>query len=246
LHDAKIVSSTSERPAISVGEGPSRKKGKGINPRNWGNVDSSEEFTDRDFEAQRDALENFAEINQVIKREQFTTPGFFDEPEIVRMLSRQLPKQSKDSKVSSQKIEPKVPGQDTKERIAELRRELSILEQTEKTEPKPKIKPALTKAEQAVKNSIEQNIRRSAPRDKSRSMKTPVRVVAGSFIEQVLHDVDDDPPHHGDQTLHPSGPSDRPSSSSSSSDSSSSDDDRPGSVRAPSLRHQCKGSNKHH
>ncbi|KAJ7859882.1 hypothetical protein B0H13DRAFT_2282790 [Mycena leptocephala] len=131
--DAKIVSSTSESPAISVGEGPSRKKGKGIDPRNWGNVDFSEEFTDGDFEAQRDALENFAEINRVIKREQFTTPpGFFDEPDVVRTSSRRSSKQSKDSKVSSQKIEPKVPGQDTKERIAKLRRELSILEQTER------------------------------------------------------------------------------------------------------------------
>jgi hypothetical protein len=83
--DAKNVNSAPESPASSVGEGLSRKKGKGVDPRNWGNVDFLHEFTDGDFEAQRDALEIFAEINRVLKWEQFTTPpGFFDESEVVK------------------------------------------------------------------------------------------------------------------------------------------------------------------
>ncbi|KAJ7067755.1 hypothetical protein B0H15DRAFT_958148 [Mycena belliarum] len=61
--------SSSLSPAISAGEGPFRNKGKGPDPRNWGAAGFSPEFSERDIEAQRDAFNNFAEINHVVKQE---------------------------------------------------------------------------------------------------------------------------------------------------------------------------------
>ncbi|KAJ7432702.1 hypothetical protein B0H11DRAFT_2378899 [Mycena galericulata] len=46
--------------------GPSRNKGKGADPRNWGAITSLDEFSEAELEAQRDALENFAEITRII------------------------------------------------------------------------------------------------------------------------------------------------------------------------------------
>ncbi|KAJ7898173.1 hypothetical protein B0H14DRAFT_3424535 [Mycena olivaceomarginata] len=65
---------------VDQGEGTSRTKGKGPDPRNWGAIDFSEGISEADVEAQREALANFAEINRVIKQEpEPTPPGFFDD-----------------------------------------------------------------------------------------------------------------------------------------------------------------------
>ncbi|KAJ7883577.1 hypothetical protein B0H13DRAFT_2344086 [Mycena leptocephala] len=56
-------------PANPAGEGPSRNKGKGPDPRNWGAAGFSVDFSEQDIEAQRDALNNFAEINHLVKQE---------------------------------------------------------------------------------------------------------------------------------------------------------------------------------
>ncbi|KAJ7894607.1 hypothetical protein B0H14DRAFT_3426642 [Mycena olivaceomarginata] len=40
-------------PAIPTGEGPSRKMGKGPDPRNWGGLDFLDDFSEKDLEAQR-------------------------------------------------------------------------------------------------------------------------------------------------------------------------------------------------
>ncbi|KAJ7826683.1 hypothetical protein B0H14DRAFT_3722252 [Mycena olivaceomarginata] len=50
-----------DSPIVSMDEGPSKPKGKGADPRNWGNI-SFGDFTEADFNAQREALANFAEI----------------------------------------------------------------------------------------------------------------------------------------------------------------------------------------
>ncbi|KAJ7711542.1 hypothetical protein B0H16DRAFT_1900564 [Mycena metata] len=55
--------------------GPSRDKGKGTDPRNWGDVESLVDFSENDLEAQREALANFAETNRIIKEEPFSTPA---------------------------------------------------------------------------------------------------------------------------------------------------------------------------
>ncbi|KAJ7334219.1 hypothetical protein DFH08DRAFT_814245 [Mycena albidolilacea] len=59
-------------PPIPEVEGPSRNKGKGPDPCNWGAVDSLVDFSDHELEAQREAFQNFAEINCVVKQEEHT------------------------------------------------------------------------------------------------------------------------------------------------------------------------------
>jgi hypothetical protein len=59
-------------PIVPSGEGPSRSKGKGAHPGNWGAADFSEQFAEADFEAQRAAFANYEEINRVIKSEELT------------------------------------------------------------------------------------------------------------------------------------------------------------------------------
>ncbi|KAJ7852613.1 hypothetical protein B0H13DRAFT_2284280 [Mycena leptocephala] len=62
-----------------VESGPSKNKGKGFDPRNWGAIDFSENFSETELNAQREALENFKEIRQQVKSEPKSTPvGFFD------------------------------------------------------------------------------------------------------------------------------------------------------------------------
>jgi hypothetical protein len=67
-------------PAIPSGEGPSKDKGKGLDPRNLGAVPSLIDFTEDDLAAQQEALANFEEINRVIKQESVTPErGLFDD-----------------------------------------------------------------------------------------------------------------------------------------------------------------------
>ncbi|KAJ7642383.1 hypothetical protein DFH06DRAFT_1137394 [Mycena polygramma] len=70
-YDAEPNSGSADEPsmrefssAVPVDAGPSRNKGKGPDPRNWGAAGLSVDFSERDFEAQREALENFTEINR--------------------------------------------------------------------------------------------------------------------------------------------------------------------------------------
>ncbi|KAJ7059785.1 hypothetical protein C8F01DRAFT_1254691 [Mycena amicta] len=53
--------------AVPTGEGPSRPKGKTIDPRNWGNVSFAQEWSENDLEAQRRALDTFTEVNKFPK-----------------------------------------------------------------------------------------------------------------------------------------------------------------------------------
>ncbi|KAJ7624230.1 hypothetical protein DFH06DRAFT_1445863 [Mycena polygramma] len=56
--------------AVPVDEGPSRNKGKGPDPRNWGAAGFSVDFSDHNLEAQHEAFDNFAEINRMVKQEE--------------------------------------------------------------------------------------------------------------------------------------------------------------------------------
>jgi hypothetical protein len=60
---------------IPSGEGTSKDKGKGIDPGNFGGIDFLGDVDD--LEAQKQALDNFAEINRIIKQERVTTPPDF-------------------------------------------------------------------------------------------------------------------------------------------------------------------------
>ncbi|KAJ7892339.1 hypothetical protein B0H14DRAFT_3428095 [Mycena olivaceomarginata] len=67
-------------PAVPSGEGTSRSKGKGSDPRNWGGLDFSDEFSESELKAQKEALSDFEEINRMIKQEELPTPpGFFND-----------------------------------------------------------------------------------------------------------------------------------------------------------------------
>ncbi|KAJ7353162.1 hypothetical protein DFH08DRAFT_987264 [Mycena albidolilacea] len=67
-------------PAVPSGEGASRRKEKGIDPRNFGAVPSLIDFTEDDCVAQREALANFEEINCVLKQESITPErGLFND-----------------------------------------------------------------------------------------------------------------------------------------------------------------------
>ncbi|KAJ7804743.1 hypothetical protein B0H14DRAFT_3485952 [Mycena olivaceomarginata] len=67
-------------PAVPSGEGSSKTKGKGLDPRNFGAVPSLIDFTEDDLAAQREALANVEEINGVIKQESVTPElGLFDD-----------------------------------------------------------------------------------------------------------------------------------------------------------------------
>jgi hypothetical protein len=62
-----------------VESGTSKNKGKSFDPRNWGAIDFSENLSETELNAQREALENFKEIRQQVKSEPNSTPlGFFD------------------------------------------------------------------------------------------------------------------------------------------------------------------------
>ncbi|KAF7371768.1 CCHC-type domain-containing protein [Mycena venus] len=76
-------------PAIPSGEGPSREKGKGFDPRNWGDVSLLENFSLDDLKAQHDALANFA----VVKEESVSTPAdFFGDIPVWKSPTAEVPK----------------------------------------------------------------------------------------------------------------------------------------------------------
>ncbi|KAJ7797556.1 hypothetical protein B0H14DRAFT_3493613 [Mycena olivaceomarginata] len=66
---APHMDTASLSPAVPSGEGTSRSKGKGPDPRNWGGLDFSDEFSESELKAQKEALSNFEEINCMIKQD---------------------------------------------------------------------------------------------------------------------------------------------------------------------------------
>ncbi|KAJ7718047.1 hypothetical protein B0H16DRAFT_1797887 [Mycena metata] len=122
-------------PVIPAGEGPSRNKGKGPDPRNWGAADFSVDFSERDIEAQREALDNFAEINRVVKEEKsidFMPNAHVPSVEPTVNTPRTMPIVSEPLRKNKGMNKP---GQATAERIAALESELSRLRQSAEAEP---------------------------------------------------------------------------------------------------------------
>jgi hypothetical protein len=87
----KPLTSTSRRATVEEVEdeddlisfspkaGPSRNKGKGLDPGNWGDVSSLHDFDEQELRAQREMLENYAEINRIIKQEEVTPSNIFSQ-----------------------------------------------------------------------------------------------------------------------------------------------------------------------
>ncbi|KAJ7259054.1 hypothetical protein C8J57DRAFT_1234043 [Mycena rebaudengoi] len=203
-------------------ERTSRAKGKGVDPRNWGGVDFSENFSEADFEAQREALDNYSGINRVIKHEEIPPPtGFFDSGPLIDLGSTGP---SSLAIVSSKTILNKdgsASGQTKSEKIASLKREISVLEQ--ENIPKPPKKVSLNRAEHAMRANIVDNIHKDK-RAKS-SSQAPVkpgkgRLPFGSSLEQAIRD--------SGPAVPPSDPSDSSSSPSSHNepDENDADDER--------------------
>ncbi|KAJ7734202.1 hypothetical protein B0H14DRAFT_2639456 [Mycena olivaceomarginata] len=67
--------------SFSPKAGPSRNKGKGLDPGNWGDVSSLHDFDEQELRAQREMLENYAEINPIIKQEETSVVAKGGDPE---------------------------------------------------------------------------------------------------------------------------------------------------------------------
>ncbi|KAJ7939303.1 hypothetical protein B0H13DRAFT_2300555 [Mycena leptocephala] len=184
--------------------GPSEPKGKGVDPRNWGNVSSLGEFTEKDFEAQREALDNYAEINRVIKQDLSVPPGFFNDVPIVKIPApERQPSQLASIKIvpeaerpsphfvasegPSMNEEAKMSGQTKDEEIAELKRQLT--EKKHKEWRGPAEKPIKNRTKQTAHENIAGLMRggksaaRSGPEE---TRATPGRIAAGSALDKAI------------------------------------------------------------
>jgi hypothetical protein len=206
-------------PTMPAGEGPSCNKGKGPDPGNWGTAGFSVDFSEQQIEAQREALNNFAEINHIIKQEKANefvpnlhVPSVEPMESTVKIPRRKpivsdpLPK----NKGTNQ------PGQANAEQIAELENELRRLRQLDVPQRPASWKPS-SKAKLTVEQKIANLIRgdKSVLESNSRNPRgaTPSRITAGSFLDKAIH---------GAARLSHDPPSSEPSDSSSSSFSESS------------------------
>ncbi|KAF8142383.1 hypothetical protein K438DRAFT_1995073 [Mycena galopus ATCC 62051] len=177
-------------PAAAVA-GPSNDRGKGPDPRNWGNL-SFGTFGEDEIQAQRDAFENFSEINRVIKQEGMPTPpGFFDElpiPDRVHIVRDGSDPGSHPSVVTP--LGNPKSSQTKDEIIAELESRLSYFEQQPPaTSVRPK--PVVNQAKAAVSDHIA-NLVRPDHRTKKPSVNpevrfsTPGRIAVGSTLDKAI------------------------------------------------------------
>ncbi|KAJ7635934.1 hypothetical protein B0H17DRAFT_1217176 [Mycena rosella] len=203
-----------------AGAGPSQSKGKGPDPRNWGNISSWAEWSDDEMEAQKEAIENYEEINCALKKErQSTPPGFFKDipssksPEPIQpqkvnfsKVESEKPENAPASDHSTQKGDGNMSGQ-TQSECAEMRQQLEELKQMLKASKKPAAPSERQKALKVVNELTN---------DKTKHCATPRRLVVQSFIAKAICGVSkaaSDPPTPD------------PSDSSSGSDSEKSDAD---------------------
>ncbi|KAJ7617319.1 hypothetical protein FB45DRAFT_1104674 [Roridomyces roridus] len=211
-------------PAVPSGVGPSQQKHKGVDPRNWGAIDYAHNMTERELDAQRAAQENFNLIHRTGKTEQHSQPPRFFDPMTIDPEPR-----TRDPFLKPMTNVP-VSGQTLDDKIDELQNQLDSLKRTRTMTAE--VTPSLTKAQKAVKDSIDRYI--STPAPKFRPDPSPAaRIVPGSFFDRTLRNasrVDGSPPS--------SDPSD-----SSSSDSESSHGSGPGRSH-PSRKHRRRSSSK--
>ncbi|KAJ7606375.1 hypothetical protein FB45DRAFT_878576 [Roridomyces roridus] len=211
-------------PAVPSGVGPSQQKHKGVDPRNWGAIDYAHNMTERELNAQRAAHDNFNLIHRTGKTEEHSQPPRFFDPMPIDPEPR-----TRDPFLKPMTDVP-VSGQTLDDKIDELQNQLDSLKRTRTMTAE--VKPSLTEAQKAVKDSIDRYI--STPAPKFRPDPSPAaRIVPGSFFDRTLRNasrVDGSPPS--------SDPSD-----SSSSDSESSHGSGPGRSH-PSRKHRRRSSSK--
>ncbi|KAJ7832609.1 hypothetical protein B0H13DRAFT_1914926 [Mycena leptocephala] len=143
-----------------VESGPSKNKGKGFDPRNWGAIDFSENFSETELHAQREALENFKEIRQQVKSEPKSTPvGFFDndfevEPENPGLNFAESPPTVVVS-TPPRKSGEQNSGQSLSDEISSAKKHLKELKRRQKSH---KVNKSTSKAEDAVRDSVMQQM----------------------------------------------------------------------------------------
>jgi hypothetical protein len=218
-------------PVVPSGEGTSRQKGKGPDPRNWGAADFTEEFSEADLEAQRAAFDNFEEINRVIKEEALSTPkGFLNDVPNTRTGDEKPRPKSVVSKEPSRKRGGEASGQTKSKKAAKSEKDSGNKRQSEESS-KSKFKPTLNQAEQTVQESILRNMNQDDPKGSSRKPSgrgAVAHAAAGSMIQQAIR-------NSAQVTTPPSSePSDSSSSSSSDDELSEASSEGSGSRRSGS------------
>src|SRR6201996_4306987 len=230
MSDNKVSALVDVSPAIPAGEGPSRNKGKGPDPRNWGAVDSLIDFSENDLDAQREAFNNYAEINRVFKEDRKSTPrGFFDNvpsTEPKPMVRTESPEIAFEPLLQNKGTTRKPPGRaknTNTEQIVELESQLSRLRQSENPDQLPS-KRHSSRAKHVAEENIVNLMRGKTLKPSSTEHRgvTPGRIAAGSYIDKAIR---------GAARLSqkpPSDPSDSSPSSSSSDERGSDDTDGTG------------------
>ncbi|KAJ7056010.1 hypothetical protein C8F01DRAFT_1311981 [Mycena amicta] len=197
--------------AVPTDEGPSRPKGKTIDPRNWGNVSFAHEWSENDLEAQRRALDTFAEVNKFPKLvpEQASEAPRMSAASPNNTHSRPIQDAeptSRNTRVAPSPARVKsvnIPGQVTAEEYAAVLEHISRLEK-ELLEKQHRTEPARKSRDRDVRN-------RDEKRNSKRSHRAlPRQLAAESFIAKAIR---------GISKVNSAPPPSDPSDSSSSSES---------------------------
>ncbi|KAJ7302843.1 hypothetical protein DFH08DRAFT_945523 [Mycena albidolilacea] len=170
-------------PISSPIPGPSRAKGKGVDPGNWGNTSFLGNFSEKDFQEQRDAFENYAEINRVLKEETITTPpDFFDDLRDPELSGGSPPAVTGNPHIVFQS------GQTKDEKIAELEAQLSYFEQWAPKKPvisEPKKSQTKTVVDDYITKLVRPDQKLKKPNANHVRM-TPGLIAIGSTLDKAI------------------------------------------------------------
>ncbi|KAJ7210320.1 hypothetical protein GGX14DRAFT_394551 [Mycena pura] len=190
-------------PIVPSGEGPSNPdKGKGIDPREWGNLSVDGDWSEDRLAAERDAYANFEAINRTIKEEhQMLPPEIFNDvpslktPEPLKATAAgPAHRESGEHKPPLQKgvsirstaeicepIQPEERIRGLEQLVTDLTRKLNA------SAPKiPLWKPSRKGAKQTVLDGMTNSLHGKSPKAPKRGA-IPSRIAAGSFIARAIH-----------------------------------------------------------
>ncbi|KAJ7206892.1 hypothetical protein GGX14DRAFT_637148 [Mycena pura] len=181
-------------PITPSGEGPSNPdKGKGIDPREWGNLSIDGDWSEDRLAAERDAYANFDAINRIVKEERQTLPpnSFNDSPSLK---TSEPPKDTAAGpdrgehlsppdvkRVSIRPIKPEERIKGLEEMVDHLMRKLN-----ESAPEIPMWKPSRKGVKQTALDGATKSLHGKSPKAPNRGA-TPSRIAAGSFIARAIH-----------------------------------------------------------
>ncbi|KAJ7620079.1 hypothetical protein FB45DRAFT_871155 [Roridomyces roridus] len=168
--------STPATPEPVAGPSQHRDTGKGVDPREWGNLGFAQNLNEQDLQAQRDALNNAYML---------PPPAFLNNPVTPAVVSAAVPATSSVAVEQAPAADQSQPAKNKDARIAELEeivRQLSVQRET----PAPE-----NQARAAVDGHIANLVRRGntrhvtvAPAEPARN--TPGRIAAGSTLDRAI------------------------------------------------------------